>query len=141
MKKNIVILGFITVLTFVAGIASASNGIQLNAAVPFAFYVENQLLPAGEYKFEMGAIGIGASASSVIVRAKDGTGIRILITMADTDENAFSNHLRFNRYGDKYFLSSVAIRSYKANLKSTKLEQELRSQIEKAESTTLVAQH
>ena len=141
MKKNIVLLGFVAAMFVVAGAAFAGMGVQLRIDVPFAFYVEDQLLPAGEYRFEMGAVGIGNTASSVVVRTMNGTGIRLLVTMGDTNENKSLDRLHFNQYGDKFFLSSVAIHNYKANLKSTKLERELRTQIEKAGQVILVAKN
>jgi hypothetical protein len=141
MKKNIVLLGFVAVMFVVAGVAFAGMGVQLRMDIPFAFYVEDQLLPAGEYRFDMGTVGIGNTASSVVVRAKDGTGIRLLSTMGDTNENQSLDRLHFNQYGDKFFLSSVAIRSYKANVRSARLERELRTQIERAGKVILVAKN
>jgi hypothetical protein len=141
MKKNIVLLSFVAVMFLFAGAAFAGMGVQLKMDVPFAFYVEDQLLPAGEYRFEMGVVGVGNTASSVVIRANDGNGIRLLLTMADTNENRSLDRLHFNQYGDKCFLSSVAIQSYKANVKLTKLERELRTQIEKAGKVILVAKN
>jgi hypothetical protein len=139
MKKNIALLSFVVLMSVVAGTVFAGMVVQLKIEIPFAFYVEDQLLPAGEYRFEMGAVGIGYTASSVMVRTKDGMGIRILSTMGETHENNSFNGLYFNQYGDKMFLSSVAIHSYQANVRSTKLEREVRTQIEKADKVMLAA--
>jgi hypothetical protein len=141
MKKNIVLLGFVAVMAVVASTVFAGTVIHLNVEIPFAFYLEDQLLPAGEYIFEMGSVGIGRTASSVVVRTKDGAGIRILSTMGETNENDSFNGLHFNRYGDKTFLSNVAICSYKANVRSTSLEREVRTQIEKTDKVMLAAKN
>lgn len=139
MKKNMVLAVFFAALIVGAGIASANPGIQGEFSVPFAFYADNTLLPAGNYNVEMGAIGMGAVASSVVIRANDGTRVKVLITQVDSDASTSSHRLIFHQYGDAYFLSSVSLRNYKANLQPTKIEQELRSQIDKAESTTQMA--
>jgi hypothetical protein len=136
MKRNMM-LGFFA-LTLMACFAFAGNGTEMNVTIPFDFYAGSQLIPAGEYKFEMGALNHG-SASSVIMRTKDGSGVSVLVTMPDVNRSTFQNHLRFNQYGAKYFLSSIAISSHKANLKPTKLEQELRSQLDNRD-TILVAE-
>jgi hypothetical protein len=141
MKKSIVLLGFVALMAVVAGTVFAGTVVQLKIEIPFAFYVEDQLLPAGEYKFEMGSVGINRTASSVEVRTKDGTGIRLLSTMAGINENDSFNGLQFNRYGDKMFLSGVAIYSYKANVRSTGLEREVRTQSERADNVMLAAKN
>jgi hypothetical protein len=101
--------------------AFAGSGMALRVNVPFAFYVENQLLPAGEYDFTMGVLG-PATASSILVRAKDGTGIALIATRPGFDKAANAGRLRFNKYGDKRFLTSVGILGYEANLKTTNHE-------------------
>ena len=65
MKKNMVLLVLFAALIIGADIASASSSIQLDFSVPFAFYADNMLLPAGDYTLEMGAIGMGAEHISI----------------------------------------------------------------------------
>jgi hypothetical protein len=127
MKKNLM-LAFVAVMA--SGVVFAGMGVHLNVSIPFAFYIEDQLLPAGEYSFEMGG-------SAIVIRSKDGTGVRLLATMGGTNENKSTDFLQFNQYGDKLFLSSVAAGSYKAHVKTAKTE--VSAQIEKARQVTLTA--
>jgi hypothetical protein len=127
MKKNLVLLGVVAMLAGMTGLLFAGAGAEVQIAVPFDFYVDGELLPAGEYVFNMGPVG-PVTASSIVIRSKDGAERRLLVTMPDVNENTGNASLKFRQYGDKYFLSSVAIRSYKANLKTTTLEKELKAQ-------------
>jgi hypothetical protein len=130
MKRNLALLAFVAVL--VSGFAFAGIGTHFGVKIPFAFYIEDQLLPAGEYDFEMGG-------SAIVVRTKDGIGVRFLATMSGANEKSAADFLQFHRYGDKHFLSNVAIGSHKANVKIAKTEQEVRSRIEKAREVILAA--
>jgi hypothetical protein len=138
MRKTMV-LGTVLALTLMAGFAFAGTGIGMSVNIPFDFYAGTQLMPAGEYKFEMGPLS-GGSESSVIMRTKDGTGVSILLTRPDGKAGSLTNHLRFNQYGRKYFLSGIAITTHKTIVKTNKLEQELRSQMEQTGTTILLAQ-
>jgi len=130
MRKNLVLLGVIAVLVGMASLMFAGTEAGMRVTIPFDFYVNDQLLPAGEYVFNMGIVG-PATASCVVVRSKDDTEIRLLTTIPDVNANPTVASLQFNRYGDKHFLTSVAIRSYKATLKMTGLERELIAQFQK----------
>jgi hypothetical protein len=129
MKKNLALLAFVAVM--VCGFAFA-GGKQLMVNVPFAFYIENQLLPAGEYNFEM-------SGSTIVIRTKDGIGVRLLVAKNGINEKKLADSLQFNQYENKLFLSSVVAGTYKADVKTAKMEQELRAQVENARNVTLVA--
>ncbi len=124
MKKTFVLVSFVAMVTFMAVLASAGSAVVLRGDVPFDFYVENRMLPAGEYHFEMGSIG-GATASNIIVRTKDGMIVAFVSTRAGSNVNTIAAQLSFNHYSGKYFLSSVECPGYKANLKTTKHEEEL----------------
>lgn len=65
----------------------------------------------------------------------------MLAATPGVDPDMDTNHLRFNKYGDKYFLFGISIRGHKASLKTFKLEKELRSQIEKSNGTVTIAQN
>lgn len=130
MKRNIALLAFAIVIA--SGFAFAGMNIQLSANVPFDFYVQDQLLPAGEYCFEMGG-------SALVIRAKDGKGVRLIAAMNDENENKSEDFLQFHQYGNKHFLSGIAAGSSKAVVKTTKTEQEVRAQFEKARQVILVA--
>lgn len=139
MGRKLGLLSLVAVLIIMATVASAIAGVGLRAKVPFAFYAENQLLPAGDYRFEMGSVG-SALASSVTIRAKDGKGIRLILARPEADRDAASHCLQFNQYGDTSFLTSVSISGHKANFKMVKLEKELKSQAQEAKSIAIIAQ-
>jgi hypothetical protein len=139
MKKNLVLLSLVAALSLMAGFAYAGAGIVMRIDVPFDFYLEGQLLPAGQYQFEMDS-GNFATASHVTLWSIGGRESRMLVTRPGTNATPGMDILRFNKYDDNYFLSSISIRGYKATLKMLKLERELRSQAEKARSVVTVAQ-
>ena len=129
MKKTLLLVSFVAGLTIMAVFASAGSGVVMRGEIPFDFYVENQLLPAGEYDFAMGVIG-GETASNVAVRTTDGTVLAFLTTRSDSEAMATSGQVSFNHYSGKYFLSSVECPGYKANLRKTEHEKEMVNQPE-----------
>ena len=139
MKKNLVVLSMIAVFGMMAGFAFSGAGVEMRINVPFAFYLGDQQLPAGEYHFNM-EHGNFATASYVNVWAPKGADNRILMTTAGTDKNTTANQLVFNKYGQKLFLSTVSINGYKATLKALSLEKELRSQAKQTPAIITVAQ-
>jgi len=139
MKRNLV-LSSIAAFGLMAAFAVAGTGFTMHISVPFDFYLEDQLVPAGEYRFDMASTN-SATASFVTVRSTDGKGIRMLAATPGVDPDMDTNHLRFNKYGDKYFLYGISIRGHRASLKTFKLEKELRSQIEKSNGTVTIAQN
>jgi hypothetical protein len=124
MKKTFMFLSFAVILAVTASLATAGSAIVLRGEVPFDFYVENQMLPAGEYHFEMGRTG-EATASSITVRAKDGTVVAFVTTRPGVREDMAPSQLSFNGYEGKYFLSSVECPGYKANLRKTRVPHRL----------------
>ena len=137
MKKNLVVLSFVVLFSMMASFAFA--GVEMRINVPFAFYLGEQLFPAGEYRFDMNH-GNYATAAFVNVWAPKDADNRLLMTTAGTDKNTTANQLVFNKYGQKLFLSTVSINGYKATLKVLNLERELRSQAEQAPDVITVAQ-
>jgi hypothetical protein len=128
MKKTLVLLSFAVILAGMATLAFPGSAVVTRGEVPFAFYVDNQLLPAGEYDFEMGSTG-GATTSSVAVRTKDGSVLAFVATRPGSVGSTIANQLIFNRYNGRYFLSSVECSGHKASLKASKQEREMMSQL------------
>jgi hypothetical protein len=139
MKKNLVLLSLVAVLTLTACFVYAGFGIEMRINVPFDFYIENQLFPAGEYRIAMDSPNSVAS-SHVTVRATKGQEVKMLATLPGVDADATVNALRFNKYEDTYFLSTISINGHKATLREFQMEKELRGQLEKARNITVVAQ-
>jgi hypothetical protein len=128
MKRNLVLMSAAVMAILWAGFVFAGARTEMRVSVPYDFYLEDQLLPAGNYQFEMGS-GSAATASSVAVRSEDGTAIRLLVTLPDVDQDATISQLKFNQYGEKHYLSSISIRGHKATLKMPNAEKELKSQL------------
>jgi hypothetical protein len=117
-------------MSIMAVVLAAANPVFANIFreariyVPFDFYLEGELLPAGNYTFNLGQ----ATDSSIIVRSADGTAVRLLMTKCDSDRNSRKAYLQFNHDGDRYFLSSIVIGSRKASLTGTAVKAELWAQ-------------
>jgi hypothetical protein len=109
--------------------ASASSVMRLRVSIPFDFYVGSEQLSAGQYIFAIGSlVAHNASATSVTVFKQDGTIIALIPTMPGWEASMSDDHLHFNRYGDKYFLSKVESAGYQANLSITRTEKEARAE-------------
>ena len=139
MKKNLVIWIMVTIFGSMAGFVYAGAGIGMRINVPFDFYLEDQLLPAGEYSFEMDS-GNYATAAHLVVWSVNGENNRMLFTSPGTVRNTNLNQLSFNKYGEKYFLSDVLVGGHKATVKTFKLERELRGQMDRVPSIIHIAQ-
>jgi len=116
---------------------------KIRANVPFDFYAGGEQLPAGNYVFEMRAIGFGSSSSSAVaVYRQDGTLAVTLSTIPSGWEyrRMADGHLHFSRYTNTYFLNKVEGPSSGASLITTKVERELRAQNNRGSETIIVAQ-
>lgn len=140
MKQTIVFLTSILALLVLAVGASAGAGTRIRAAVPFDFFVGEEPFAAGNYIFEMRAIGFGSSSSAVAVYHPDGTIASLIPTMPDGyDSRSSDGHLHFKRYGSTYFLSRVEGPQSGAGLTMSKAEREYKAQTRKPQDTVLVA--
>ena len=119
MKKTFMFLSFVVVLTAMATVASAGSALVLRGEVPFDFYVGDQMLPAGEYHFEMGRVG-DATTSSITVRTKDGKVAAFVTTRPGARQGMTPSQLSFSSHNGQFYLSSVECPGYKADLKNVK---------------------
>ena len=124
MKRNLILMSVLAVLFAATSPAFAGIFNEVRIYVPFNFYLEEELLPAGNYTFNLGQ----ATDSSIIIRSADGKAVKLLMTKQDTGSKSRKAYLHFGHYGDRYFLSSVVISGKKANLTSTAVEAELWAQ-------------
>jgi hypothetical protein len=138
MKKNLVLLSIAAVI-MMASIAFAGAGIGMRINVPFNFYLEDQQFQPGEYSFQMDS-GNYATASHLVIWSVNGTDSKMVFSVPGTKQNVGLNELSFNKYGDKYFLSTVSIGEHQATVKMLKMEKELRSQLDTKPATITVAQ-
>jgi hypothetical protein len=141
MKRAGIALALGLLLMGVAVAASGTTAARMRVSVPFAFYAGTELLPAGTYVFEIGSITSNeASGSAVFVHDESGSIAAWLLTMPGDAPLSAAAQLQFNKYGEKYFLTSVAALGYQAHLKTTRSEKETRAQLrQKRESTILTA--
>lgn len=73
---------------------------NLRATIPFTFRAGEKVMPAGEYT-------IRHSAGAVILHKQGGPSVVLLTNAASRPALPAEGWLDFNRYGERYFLSSV----------------------------------
>ena len=143
MKKTSVLMIAVAAFLLSATCALANPATRIRATVPFAFYVGEEQLPAGNYIFEMRAIGFGSSSSSAVaVYRQDGSLAVMLATIPTGWEyrRMIDGHLHFTRYSSSYFLNKVEGPDSGASLMATRAERELRAQNNHSQETVIVAQ-
>ena len=140
MKKMTVLILLGIVVLGISAVAVANVGVKLRVNIPFAFYADKALMPAGEYIFDIGSAGFGAATSSaVLIHNESGDVVRWLLTVPGTAMSESDSHLHFNRYGSKYFLTKIEGAGYQANTKTTAAEKELRAQNQTPTDTRVAA--
>jgi len=137
MKKTLAVLSLVVLCSLTAGSVYAGYGPAMRIDVPFDFSIQDQQFPAGQYSFEMGSGSLAAS-SRVTVWEADGKGVRILSTLPGFDADATVSGLRFNKYKDRYYLSSISIQGNKATVKMTDQEKQVKAQVENGHRTILL---
>jgi hypothetical protein len=104
MKRKSLILISLLGLTFAwAGLVGASPVVTVRADIPFAFSVNNQVLPAGTYE-------IVQNDNTGMLTIRNQETRRSTIFSVNTPQERripAAAKLTFNRYGDQYFLSQV----------------------------------
>jgi hypothetical protein len=141
-KTSVLVVSIAVLLLFVAG-ALANTGTRIRANVPFAFHVGEEAFPAGNYIFQMRAIGFGSSSSSAVAVYRQDGSLAVLISTMPTGweyRRMIDGHLHFARYSNSYFLNKVEGPDSGASLMATKAERELRAQNNRAQETVIVAQ-
>jgi hypothetical protein len=128
MKRKSLIMASLLGLTLVwAGLVSASPVVTVRVDVPFAFSVNNQVLPAGSYE----------------IVQNDNTSLMTIRNQSDLKSTIFSVNtvlerrvpatakLVFNRYGDQYFLSQVWALDSGRDVRKSRSEREAARQASK----------
>lgn len=140
MRKAGVVTVLGLMLLLVGIVAAGTNAARIHVKVPFAFYAGNELLPAGDYVFDIGSITPNdASGSAVFVHDEKGSIASWLLTRPGQVSFSTAPQLQFNRYGEKYFLATVEGLGYQAQLKTTKSEKEImRAQNKQKRESTIV---
>ena len=132
MKRILEIAFFSTAtfITFGSALAKAQSRI-IEAKVPFAFIVRNQLLPAGIYRIS------SMEPNLVQIKAIDKAAITSVATQAYDSKREGQGELVFNKYGDQYFLRKVLCEraTISVQLPASKLEESARSRETRPHST------
>lgn len=97
MKKIYAFLSPAVILAVMATVATPASAIVLRGEIPFDFYAGSQMVPAGEYYFEMGRVG-GATTSSVTVTIKDGKTVAVMLTRDGVRDSKASSQVNFYIY-------------------------------------------
>jgi hypothetical protein len=125
MKRALVVLFSLSIVLLgsVTG-ASAGTSPRMWANIPFAFYAGEEMLPAGEYLFEMPDLGHHTTTGSTLaVRTRDGSICVYLQAIAGgIYRSGPAYQVTFTRYGDSYFLSKVQNNDIESNLPKTRSE-------------------
>jgi hypothetical protein len=133
MKRALIVLFLVSALTlgFAIGASamSASTGL---IRIPFAFHAGDQLMPAGDYYFEMPMSGRFATGTLVKVYSQTGSICQHLFSQA-VDGGFTDNdwHVTFDKYGDTYFLSKVRNSDHGAELSISRSEKRLAAEYRK----------
>lgn len=90
------------VMGLVFSLPLAAASLNLTASVPFEFNADRAIMPAGEYHFE-----VDSGTSILLVRSFDAHAAAYSLVVPAPKGHASSGKISFNRYGNKYFLSSV----------------------------------
>ena len=119
-------------------VAQTITSSGLVAEVPFVFMVGNQSIPAGEVQITRS----GMTPNILLVRNADAKAATLSnATQGETRHASNDTVLVFERYGDRYFLSSIRLGGSDMTYQfpQSKAEAELRAQNMQGTETTLLA--
>ena len=126
MKRSIT--SVLAAVVVFAGLSSAHAQEQLTVTVPFSFVVNSSTLPAGTYSIRQTFFN---QQKSLFLRGNASAASVLATTF---DDSVRGDKLVFHRYGNRYFLTDVAMLT--GNLHFTPLRSQIRKQ---AESDEVVA--
>ena len=130
MKNKLCSVLFAAALTSLSANAQA---LHVRAKVPFSFRIGNIVLPAGEYD-------LTESMSLLSLRQVDGYACLFQRMLPASKANApGENRVRFTRYGDEYYLTSLWNPNAHSGeaLPMTKHEKELAMQMQHVEMASI----
>jgi hypothetical protein len=128
MKRTLmvmVVLGAVLLGSMVAVSAYTSSRMRVN--IGFSFYADDQLLPAGEYWFEIRPMGQGTLAGSpMAIRSNDGSIYQFLTATAVGSVDA-GTFIVFNKVGGSYFLRKIQQDGLQGSLPKSHSEKEIKA--------------
>jgi hypothetical protein len=108
--KRITAMALVSTATFITLGSALARAQTIEAKVPFAFVVRNDVLPAGTYRIR----SIGTNVLQI--ETKDSRVNEVSTTHFDNSGPAGNDRLVFTKYGDQYFLRQILCDS--ANISS-----------------------
>jgi hypothetical protein len=132
MKRSITIA--LCLLASLAAVSASAQDHTARATIPFAFYVGDKWLPAGNYQLTS-----DAGNNVITVRNLD-QGVSAVRMSGPAEQPSISNKLVFLRYGDKAFLHDVLCASpgMRVEFPASRREKEARLQEASAGQATTV---
>jgi hypothetical protein len=134
MKTHLIQTAIAALTLAAAGYAQSVQDLQ--ATVPFDFFVGSRTLPAGQYTFSQ-----PVNSGAIVIRSDGSTpGVTILANRVESSGRKEIGQLVFHRYGDRYFLSEVWGTDHSGSqLPKTAQENKLAQNSREAPATIFVA--
>jgi hypothetical protein len=129
--RTLVTLSFSAALSPLALLAQ----VQYNATIPFAFNVGAQSFAAGDYSVHQLSDGHVLQIQS----RKDGTSVMAMVTAGEESSQSGRSVIKFNRYGNRYFLAEVSGERRGWRLFRSKAEKELIAKVAAPEPVVIAA--
>lgn len=129
MRKALALVVVLSaVLLGAVATASASTVARMRVEIGFTFYADNQLMPAGDYWFEIRPLGVGTLAGSPIsIRSEEGPIYQFLsATAVGSEGKDTGTYIVFNKVGGSYFLRTIQQGDLRGNLPKSRSEKEVK---------------
>jgi hypothetical protein len=107
--KRITAIALVSAATFITLGSALARAQTIEAKVPFAFVVRNDVLPAGTYRIR------SVGTNLLQIETRDSRVSELSITHFDNSGPAGKNRLVFTKYGDQYFLRQILCESASIN--------------------------
>ena len=127
MKRTTVLAYLAATLISMISMGSACARAQAPAfQVPFAFTVDNQVLPAGTYQ-----VSYNAAKTAILIRSQDDR-FHALNAIHSADPSTSDNVVVFTKYGNQYFLHEVLCGAVSMHVALPASKPEKRARIQEA---------
>ena len=127
MKRQIAFAAAVLMITLSLSVGAFAQEVRyLKISIPFAFQVDNRSFPAGDYEVHW-------VSSRLMIATPDRKVTGLFVEMLAPHRDASTrNYMRFNKYGEKYFLTEVSVAGQDSTheVEKSKLEKELASRHE-----------
>src|SRR5262245_7258652 len=125
MKRQLKTMAVILGLVVLAGASVAQAQIigRVKSDIPFSFYVQKKLMPAGAYTI----VELNPGSGLMEIRSDDGKLAAVFLTIEKQEKNTEApSELIFHKYGDKVFLSEIVERGEMDGAQVVKSKMEMR---------------